>query len=159
VVALSAIAFRRAAPQKDLAFQASSPKNFTAGRLTGLFFWPGGSGSCGTKSPPTPLPLLSPGGKAICPTIRRSAGTAFSRRCGGRSFPQHAGAKNLAKTSPLEFIQQVRTETSKVTWPTRRETVMTGVMVVIMTTILAVFFFGVDSILQAIVTMLLKLAQ
>jgi preprotein translocase subunit SecE len=123
------------------------------------FFWPGGSGCCGTKSPPTPLPLLSPGGKAICPTIRRSAGTAFSRRCGGRSFPQHAGAKNLAKTSPLEFIQQVRTETSKVTWPTRRETVMTGVMVVIMTTILAVFFFGVDSILQAIVTMLLKLAQ
>ncbi len=74
-------------------------------------------------------------------------------------FSQHAGAKNLAKTSPLEFIQQVRTETSKVTWPTRRETVMTGVMVVIMTTILAVFFFGVDSILQAIVTMLLKLAQ
>ncbi|RYE96371.1 MAG: preprotein translocase subunit SecE, partial [Oxalobacteraceae bacterium] len=37
----------------------------------------------------------------------------------------------MAKTSPLEFIQQVRTETSKVTWPTRRETVMTGVMVVI----------------------------
>ena len=64
----------------------------------------------------------------------------------------------MAKTSPLEFIQQVRTETSKVTWPTRRETIMTGVMVVIMTTILAVFFFGVDSILQAIVTALLKLA-
>ena len=65
----------------------------------------------------------------------------------------------MAKTSPLEFIRQVRTETAKVTWPTRRETVMTGVMVVIMTTILAVFFFGVDSILQAIVTALLKLAQ
>ncbi|KQM73259.1 MULTISPECIES: preprotein translocase subunit SecE [unclassified Sphingomonas] len=65
----------------------------------------------------------------------------------------------MAKTSPLEFIRQVRTETSKVTWPTRRETIMTGVMVVIMTTILAVFFFGVDSILQAIVTALLKLAQ
>ena len=65
----------------------------------------------------------------------------------------------MAKTSPLEFIQQVRNETAKVTWPTRRETVMTGVMVVIMTTILAVFFFGVDSILQAIVSALLKLAQ
>ena len=65
----------------------------------------------------------------------------------------------MAKTSPLEFIRQVRTETAKVTWPTRRETIMTGVMVVIMTTILAVFFFGVDSILQAIVTALLKLAQ
>ena len=65
----------------------------------------------------------------------------------------------MAKTSPLEFIRQVRTETAKVTWPTRRETIMTGVMVVIMTTILALFFFGVDSILQAIVTALLKLAQ
>jgi len=65
----------------------------------------------------------------------------------------------VAKTSPLEFIRQVRTETAKVTWPTRRETIMTGVMVVIMTTILALFFFGVDSILQAIVTALLKLAQ
>ena len=76
------------------------------------------------------------------------------------SVSQSAGAKNIvAKTSPLEFIQQVRNETAKVTWPTRRETVMTGVMVVIMTTILAVFFFGVDSILQAIVSLLLKLAQ
>jgi preprotein translocase subunit SecE len=76
------------------------------------------------------------------------------------SFPNQAGSNSIvAKTSPLEFIRQVRTETSKVTWPTRRETIMTGVMVVIMTTILAVFFFGVDSILQAIVTALLKLAQ
>ena len=65
----------------------------------------------------------------------------------------------MAKTTPIEFLNQVKTETKKVVWPTRRETVMTGVMVVIMTTILAVFFFGVDSILQAIVTMLLKLAQ
>jgi preprotein translocase subunit SecE len=108
---------------------------------------------------PTPLPLLSLGSKAICPTIRRSAGSALAGAVACLPFSQHAGTKNLAKTSPLEFIQQVRTETSKVTWPTRRETVMTGVMVVIMTTILAVFFFGVDSILQAIVTMLLKLAQ
>ena len=80
--------------------------------------------------------------------------------CLASQFSQSAGSKNIvAKTSPLEFIQQVRNETAKVTWPTRRETVMTGVMVVIMTTILAVFFFGVDSILQAIVSALLKLAQ
>jgi len=72
---------------------------------------------------------------------------------------QAGSNSTVAKTSPLEFIRQVRTETSKVTWPTRRETIMTGVMVVIMTTILALFFFGVDSILQAIVTALLKLAQ
>ena len=65
----------------------------------------------------------------------------------------------MAKVSPGEFVNQVKTEASKIVWPTGRETVMTGVMVVIMTTILAVFFFGVDSILQAIVTALLKLAQ
>ena len=65
----------------------------------------------------------------------------------------------MAKTSPLEFIDQVRTETRKVTWPTGRETVMTGVMVVIMTTILALFFLAVDSAFNAIVKALLRLAQ
>jgi len=63
------------------------------------------------------------------------------------------------KTNPLQFIQQVRAEVSKIVWPTRRETVMTGVMVVIMTTILAVFFFGVDSIFAALVQALLGLAK
>ena len=65
----------------------------------------------------------------------------------------------MAKTTPLEFIQQVRTETKKVTWPTRRETVMTAVMVLIMTTVLALFFFGVDSAFSAIVQALLRFAQ
>lgn len=65
----------------------------------------------------------------------------------------------MAKTSPVEFIQQVRAETRKVVWPTRRETVMTGVMVVIMTTLLAIFFLGVDTLLEAIVKALLSLAK
>lgn len=65
----------------------------------------------------------------------------------------------MAKTTPLEFIQQVRTETAKVAWPTGRETVMTGVMVVIMTTVLALFFLSVDSIFNAVVKALLSLAQ
>lgn len=65
----------------------------------------------------------------------------------------------MAKTTPLEFIRQVRTETAKVVWPTGRETVMTGVMVVIMTTILALFFLSVDSIFNAVVKALLSLAQ
>jgi preprotein translocase subunit SecE len=65
----------------------------------------------------------------------------------------------VAKTSPLEFINQVRAETAKVVWPTGRETVMTGVMVVIMTTILALFFLGVDSMFNAVVKLLLSLAQ
>lgn len=65
----------------------------------------------------------------------------------------------MAKTSPTEFFRQVRAETAKVVWPTRRETVMTGIMVTIMTTVLAIFFLGVDSFFNAVVTQLLKLAQ
>ena len=65
----------------------------------------------------------------------------------------------MAKTSPIEFIRQVRAETAKVVWPTRRETVMTGVMVMIMTALLAVFFLGVDSIFEVIVKSLLGLAK
>ena len=67
--------------------------------------------------------------------------------------------KTVAKTTPIEFIRQVQAETKKVVWPTRRETIMTGVMVVVMTTILALFFLGVDSVFNAIVQALLKLAK
>jgi preprotein translocase subunit SecE len=66
-------------------------------------------------------------------------------------------AKTVARTSPGEFIRQVRAETAKVVWPTNRETMMTAFMVVLMTTILAVFFFGLDSAFSAIVKSLLKL--
>ncbi|HTG38310.1 preprotein translocase subunit SecE [Sphingomonas sp.] len=65
----------------------------------------------------------------------------------------------MAKTSPVEFMRQVRAETAKVAWPTRRETVMTAVMVVIMTALLALFFLGVDTIFDSIVKSLLSLAQ
>jgi preprotein translocase subunit SecE len=63
----------------------------------------------------------------------------------------------VAKTSPGEFIRQVRAETSKVVWPTRKETMTTAIMVLIMTTLLALFFFGVDSAFSAIVQFLLSL--
>ncbi|MGV3482551.1 MAG: preprotein translocase subunit SecE [Sphingobium sp.] len=63
----------------------------------------------------------------------------------------------MAKVNPGEFIRQVRAETAKVVWPTGKETVMTAVMVLIMTTILALFFFGIDSAFSAIVRALLSL--
>ena len=63
----------------------------------------------------------------------------------------------MAKVTPGEYIRQVRAEGGKVVWPTRRETVTTAIMVVIMTTMLAVFFFGVDSVFSAIVKSLLGL--
>lgn len=50
----------------------------------------------------------------------------------------------MARTNPLQFIQQVRSEVAKVAWPTRREVMLTTVMVFIMATITAVFFALVD---------------
>jgi preprotein translocase subunit SecE len=64
----------------------------------------------------------------------------------------------MAKTSPGEFINQVRVEAGKIVWPTRRETMMTAVMVVIMTSILGIFFFGIDTLFGAIVKWLLTFA-
>ena len=63
----------------------------------------------------------------------------------------------MARANPGEFLRQVRAETAKVVWPTRKETVTTGIMVVIMTTILGVFFFATDSAFSAIVKALLGL--
>jgi preprotein translocase subunit SecE len=54
----------------------------------------------------------------------------------------------MARTAPLEFMRQVRQEVSKVTWPTRKETTMSTVMVFIMVTFLALFFFLVDQVLS-----------
>ncbi len=68
-----------------------------------------------------------------------------------------SGGLPLAKINPGEFIRQVRAETARVTWPTSRETVMTAVMVVIMTTILGLFFFGVDKFFEWVVYSLLGL--
>jgi preprotein translocase subunit SecE len=65
----------------------------------------------------------------------------------------------MAKTSPSEFIRQVRSEVGKVVWPTRAETTQTAIMVLIMTIILAVFFLSVDAIFATIVNGLLELAK
>ena len=64
----------------------------------------------------------------------------------------------MARITPGEFVRQVRSEgIAKVHWPTRKETVTTAIMVVIMTALLAVFFLGVDSLFSTIVQFLLGL--
>ncbi|MFP4327502.1 MAG: preprotein translocase subunit SecE [Paracoccaceae bacterium] len=50
----------------------------------------------------------------------------------------------MAKTNPLQFIQQTRAEVAKVVWPTRREVFLTTIMVFVMATITAIFFGLVD---------------
>ncbi|MBC7521660.1 MAG: preprotein translocase subunit SecE [Sandarakinorhabdus sp.] len=62
------------------------------------------------------------------------------------------------RVSPGEFVRQVRVEFAKVTWPSRRETITTTIMVLIMTAILSVFFIGVDQVLGRLVKFLLSLA-
>ena len=54
----------------------------------------------------------------------------------------------MAKANPFEFIQQVRAETRKVTWPSRREVVITTIMVFIMVTLASLFFLAADQILS-----------
>ena len=50
----------------------------------------------------------------------------------------------MAKTNPFTFLQQVRTEVGKVVWPSRREVVLTTIMVFIMASLTATFFSLVD---------------
>jgi preprotein translocase subunit SecE len=63
----------------------------------------------------------------------------------------------VAKVNPGEFIRQVRAEGAKVVWPSMKETRTTAIMVLIMTSLLAVFFFAIDSGFSAIVQVLLGL--
>ena len=75
----------------------------------------------------------------------------------GALFYPRESTEKVAKTSPGEFIRQVRAETAKVHWPTRKETVATAIMVVIMTSMLGLFFFGIDAVFSTLVKYLLSL--
>jgi preprotein translocase subunit SecE len=61
----------------------------------------------------------------------------------------------MAKISPFKFLQEVRAEAQKVTWPTRRETAITTAMVFVMVAIAAVFFLLADQIMRMVVTFVL----
>ena len=62
----------------------------------------------------------------------------------------------MAKVSPSKFLQEVRTETQKVTWPSRRETMITTLMVFIMVTAAAVFFLVADQLIRYLITLVLS---
>ncbi len=54
----------------------------------------------------------------------------------------------MAKTNPFEFLQQVRNEAAKVTWPTRKETLVTTAMVFVMVIVASLFFTVVDQVIR-----------
>jgi preprotein translocase subunit SecE len=77
----------------------------------------------------------------------------------GGHFRAKDADKAMAKISPFRFMQEVRSETEKVTWPTRRETLITTGMVFVMVALASVFFFGADLLIRALVTFVLGIGR
>jgi preprotein translocase subunit SecE len=65
----------------------------------------------------------------------------------------------MAKFNPFEFLQDVRSEGQKVTWPTRRETLITTGLVFLMAVVSAIFFFLVDSVIRWGLALLLGIGR
>ena len=61
----------------------------------------------------------------------------------------------MATTNPVQFIQQTRAEIAKISWPSRREVLLTTVMVFLLATVAATFFFLVDLLIRTGLTELL----
>jgi preprotein translocase subunit SecE len=61
----------------------------------------------------------------------------------------------MAKISPFKFLQEVRSETDKVTWPTRRETAITTIMVFVMVALASVLFLVADQAIRLVITFVL----
>ena len=70
---------------------------------------------------------------------------------------QDANGMAVKKPSfnPMGFFRETRREMGKVTWPSRRETTMTTVMIVVMALVTGVFFFGIDTVLGFIISRIL----
>ncbi len=65
----------------------------------------------------------------------------------------------MANSSPFEFLQQVRAEASKVVWPSRRETMVTTMMVVAMAVFASLFFLLSDQVISRLVGLILSLGH
>ncbi|MEO0811086.1 MAG: preprotein translocase subunit SecE [Pseudomonadota bacterium] len=63
----------------------------------------------------------------------------------------------MARYNPFQFVQEVRQETAKVTWPTRKETWITTVAVLVMVTISALFFMIADQLLGYVISLVLQI--
>lgn len=63
----------------------------------------------------------------------------------------------MARTNPFTFLQQVRSEIAKVVWPTRAETVVSTIMVLVMVTLASLFFLAADQIISWVVQLMLSI--
>jgi preprotein translocase subunit SecE len=65
----------------------------------------------------------------------------------------------MARVSPFKFLQEVRQEAAKITWPSRRETTITTIMVFVMAALAGVYFWLADQIIFNVVTFVLGLGR
>jgi len=79
-----------------------------------------------------------------------------ARTAAAMATPGAAVQAPKKRTPPLQFLQEVRAEARKITWTSRRETWITFVMVAIMVTIAALFFWGVNSIISVTLAFILR---
>ncbi|MDR7148056.1 preprotein translocase subunit SecE [Rhizobium sp. BE258] len=64
-----------------------------------------------------------------------------------------------SKSNPFTFLQQVRSETAKVTWPSRRETMISTIMVLVMVVFAALFFFAADQLISWLLSFVLNISN
>ena len=69
------------------------------------------------------------------------------------------GNEIMARLNPVQFINEVRQEVSKVTWPTRKEVWFTTVAVLFMVTLASIFFMLADQLLGQLVSFILGLGR
>lgn len=63
----------------------------------------------------------------------------------------------MARTNPITFLQQVRSEVSKVTWPSRNEVVISTIMVLVLMIFASLFFLAADQIISWLVSLMLSI--
>jgi preprotein translocase subunit SecE len=64
-----------------------------------------------------------------------------------------------SKTNPIQFLQQVRSEASKITWPSRRETMISTAMCLVMVIFAALFFFAADQLIGWLIGLVLNVGN
>jgi preprotein translocase subunit SecE len=63
----------------------------------------------------------------------------------------------MARTNPIQFLQQVRQETSKVTWPSRNEVLISTIMVLVLVAAASIFFLLADQVISWLVSLMLSI--
>ena len=118
------------------------------------------------------IPTKGPASGLIRHGLGREQGVRFSpglaairvravRGCGNRegSAIGTIGIDTMANVSPFKFLQEVRQEVAKITWPSRRETMVTTAMVFVFAAAAAVFFLMADQVIRMTVTLVLGIGS